>query len=69
MNLALAGARRVRRTAHRSLRVLPDICGAALYMWEKSLIVPRLSAPQIAEHAMNGAAPGQLARAAGTTTN
>jgi hypothetical protein len=69
MNLALAGARRVRRTAHRSLRVLTDICGAALYMWEKSLLVPHLEAPQEAGHAVKGAPPGKLAGAAGTTTN
>jgi hypothetical protein len=34
MNLALAAARRVRMTANRSLRMLTDTCGAALYMWE-----------------------------------
>jgi hypothetical protein len=69
MNPASASARRVRRTARRSLRVLTDICGAALYMWEKSLIVPHLEAPQEADHAVNGAPPGTLAGAAGTAAN
>ena len=44
MQLALAAARRVRRTAARSLRAFGDTWNAALYAWERSLTAPR-SAP------------------------
>ena len=39
MSFALAAVRRVRRTAVRTRRVLADTCDAAVYMWEKSLMV------------------------------
>ncbi len=41
MSFAQAAARRVRRTAVRTLLVLADTCEAAAYMWEKSLMVPQ----------------------------
>ena len=46
MNLALAAARRVRRIAIRSLRAFGDTCNAALYAWERSLMVPRSVPPR-----------------------
>jgi hypothetical protein len=41
MSFARAAARRVRRTAVRTLLVLADACDAAAYMWEKSLMAPQ----------------------------
>jgi hypothetical protein len=41
MKLAMAAARRVRRTAVRTVLRLADTYDAAVYVWEKSLIVPQ----------------------------
>jgi hypothetical protein len=51
MQLALAAARRVRRTAVRSLRAFGDTCNAALYVWERSLMTPRSAPPAKADRA------------------
>jgi hypothetical protein len=49
MQLALTAARRVRRTAVRSLRAFRDTCDAALYAWERSLM--RSTPPHEADEA------------------
>jgi hypothetical protein len=49
MQLALSAARRVRRTAARSLRAFGETCNAALCVWERSLMVPRSAPPREAD--------------------